>query len=440
MDDTVLFMSAYKQINYKPQNRILTKIKRILSGDGRQKNITLLNRHHLTFVASGNRILEADNNKIEMDFQYNYVHQRTTFTFNSKDKEVINKESLNCIKHVGFYGNLKHAQNVLVDEQYFKIGVCYGIESLLVWINSVMYQVDSYAFTLNDVTIIVFEIINYETGEILSKNEVGTLAKNYNLIKVEKYQFFDQQEQTLTINKTISELIYDIICGFNFEIQADYKRQQKNGYTFVYDTVVFSNGIENINDYLCDLVGVKKLDSSIEDISTVETYKYYSYEGYAVFNDFKNDNLNEIIYVSIILESIKLYIYLSQLYNLKHEGNLNRVIKNNLYLHNLLWISKFPIQTHNLMKAIMDSESYKMQKESINLKIEYLSIQNDIQQNKNSVILNILMFIIAISGAVSSLETIGKIFSIPLRYGLIAIGVMSVLGVVVWINVWKNNM
>ena len=47
---------------------------------------------------------------------------------------------------------------------------------------------------MNSVLFIVFEVINYKTGKPLAKDDVGATAENYNLLSVEKYQFFDEEK------------------------------------------------------------------------------------------------------------------------------------------------------------------------------------------------------------------------------------------------------
>ena len=51
-----------------------------------------------------------------------------------------------------------------------------------------MYQIDAGAFMMNSVLFVVFEVINYKTGEPLTKDDVEGKAGNYNLLPVEKYQ------------------------------------------------------------------------------------------------------------------------------------------------------------------------------------------------------------------------------------------------------------
>ncbi len=62
-----------------------------------------------------------------------------------------------------------------------------------------------------------FEVINYKTGKPLAKDDVGAKAENYNLLSVEKYQFFDE-EKPVEAGMKISEIIYENISEFIWEL------------------------------------------------------------------------------------------------------------------------------------------------------------------------------------------------------------------------------
>ena len=151
--------------------------------------------------------------KMKVKTQYDYIYQKTTFSFKSKDSANNENETSDSFKDCGFYTNLRHTQCVLIDEQYFKIKFTFWLDPFLVWINDHIYQVDAGAFIMNSVLFVVFEIINYKTGKPLTKNDVGTKARNYNLLPVEKYQFFDE-EQPVNAGIKISEIIYENISDF----------------------------------------------------------------------------------------------------------------------------------------------------------------------------------------------------------------------------------
>ena len=145
-----------------------------------------------------------------------------------------------------------------------------------------MYQIDAGAFMMNSVLFIVFEVINYKTGKPLAKDDVGAKAENYNLLSVEKYQFFDE-EKPVEAGMKISEIIYENISEFIWELTNKCYRSQE--YFFVHDTLVFSNNIENISDYFCKLIDTKAPAEPIKDISTVEIYQYYPQAGCSVVSD-----------------------------------------------------------------------------------------------------------------------------------------------------------
>ena len=198
MDDTVLFLSAYNSTQYKATNWFLRKLRNVIPHKKKQMQ-SLLEKHHLSFVATDETITSVDG-KMEVTAQYDYVHQATTFSFKSKDSAEKENNASDSLKDSGFYINLRHAQSILVDERYFKIEFTFWLEPFLVWINGQMYQIDAGAFMMNSVLFIVFEVINYKTGKPLAKDDVGAKAENYNLLSVEKYQFFDEEKPVVPKN------------------------------------------------------------------------------------------------------------------------------------------------------------------------------------------------------------------------------------------------
>ena len=291
MDDTVLFLSAYNSTQYKATNWFLRKLRNVIPHKKKQMQ-SLLEKHHLSFVATDETITSVDG-KMEVTAQYDYVHQATTFSFKSKDSAEKENDASDSLKDSGFYINLRHAQSILVDERYFKIEFTFWLEPFLVWINGQMYQIDAGAFMMNSVLFIVFEVINYKTGKPLAKDDVGAKAENYNLLSVEKYQFFDE-EKPVEAGMKISEIIYENISEFIWELTNKCYRSQE--YFFVHDTLVFSNNIENISDYFCKLIDTKAPAEPIKDISTVEIYQYYPQAGCSVVSDFDCDNFQPILY------------------------------------------------------------------------------------------------------------------------------------------------
>lgn len=401
MDDTVLFLSAYNSTQYKATNWFLRKLRNVIPHKKKQMQ-SLLEKHHLSFVATDETITSVDG-KMEVTAQYDYVHQATTFSFKSKDSAEKENDASDSLKDSGFYINLRHAQSILVDERYFKIEFTFWLEPFLVWINGQMYQIDAGAFMMNSVLFIVFEVINYKTGKPLAKDDVGAKAENYNLLSVEKYQFFDE-EKPVEAGMKISEIIY-----------------------------------ENISDYFCKLIDTKAPAEPIKDISTVEIYQYYPQAGCSVVSDFDCDNFQPILYSAIILESLKLYIHIFQNSNLENETDLRRSVRNDIYLQNLFCSPNLPIETHNLLNYIKESEPYKKHAEALHLKISYLTAQNELKKSRNSAILNVLLYIISLLSAIGTLDVIEAHFGVPFKYSFIIVVTLFILGLFWGIIEYRNH-
>ena len=433
MNDTVLFLSAYDTTHYKSSNWILRNICRAFAK--KEKVKSLLQKHHLSFVATDDHFISVNGNA-KVNAHYDYVYQGTTFSFQPKDSTDNDSNTMSCIKNSGFFVNLRHAQSVFVDDRYFKINITLWLSPILVWINGKTYQVDAGTFMMNNVWFVVFEVIDYETGIALTKDDVGPKAGNYNLLFVEKYQFFNEG-QSIDAGMKIPEIIYKIVSNFTWELTN--KRFWPKEYSFVHDTVVFSNNIENISDYICKLVGTKASVSLIKDISTVEAYEYYPQDGCSVISNFDCDKLDTVLYSAIILEAVKLYIYVFETSNLESENDIHKLVRNDIYLQNLFCLPNLPIETHNLLNYVKESESYQKHSNSLRLKISYLTVQNDMKKNKNSTILNILLYVISLLGAIGTLDVIETHFGIPFKYGFIVVVILFALGLVCWIKVYLDN-
>lgn len=433
MNDTVLFMSAYITTHHKSYNPILNNIHHVFK---KKENVqTLLKKHHISFIAADNTLIST-NRKIKVDTHYDDVYQKTAFSFSQNNNLKSSNNAMSFIEGSGVYINLQHAQSVLLDKHYFQIDFISSLSPFLVWINGKKYQIDATIFIMNDVLFIVFEMIDYTTGTPLTKDDVFAKKGNYNLLHVEKYQFFDE-DYTINVNKKISDIIYEIISKFTHALTN--KHFQYDEHFFMHNIIVFSNNIENISNYMCQLMGTKEPISVIQDISVVNTYKYYPQDGCSVISCFDSDKFNEVLYPTIILETLKIYIHICQISNLEAENDLHRLVKNNIYLQNLLYSPNLPIQTHNVLKYVNESETYKKHYEAIRLKISYLTTQNDLKKNRNSTILNILLYIISLLSAIGTLDVIEAHFDIPFKYSFVAVAALFVLGLIWWVIEYRIN-
>ena len=401
--DTVLFMSAYKAADIKKHWHLSLRKPTLQC---------LLNKYHLQYIATDMNAV-SESGKWKICTNYDYVRQCTSFHFESQENQ--GKSQTEETIQLGFYLNLKHAFSLLADSAYFHLEYTFWFKPFWAWIDNVQYQVDAGAFVMNNILIIVFELVNFESQKPLNKDDVGAKIKNYNLLSADKYQFFGDEKANKTTTR-IPDLIQKNIADFFWELTG--QRYKIDSYGYIHDIVVCSNDIDNIPNYICRLIGVKRPVSTIADISTVDTYEYYPQDGVSVTTGYEAENIKMIIYSVMVLEAIKLYIYLFQVENLEYEGNLRRLVQNHLYLQNLFCSPNVPIQTSNLLKYVRDSESYKMHEEGMQIKITYIKEKNEQEKNKNAMILNVLLYFASFLGAIATLEPLETHLGLPFCVGL----------------------
>jgi hypothetical protein len=111
--------------------------------------------------------------------------------------------------------------------------------------------------------------------------------------------------------------------------------------SIIHNTLVLSNEIDDVTNYFCDLIGIRELPSPLENISTTGNYEYYPQDGASVIKNYNPDDVDIPLYNGIMLESIKLYVYLFQIINVDITADMNKVVRNDLYLENLFLLPKY---------------------------------------------------------------------------------------------------
>lgn len=426
-NDTIIFMSAYKATKYSKSRNLFKKTVEIL---------TLLRRYHITWLLDNDEFVSRQG-RLKLHTEYDYVKQNTKFSFLPMDENENIKEYEDIINHAGFCIKLLHAQSVLSDTSYFKINLSILMESFNVYIGKKIFQVDPFVFLLNGMMIIVFEVIDCETGCLLQKENVFGKRGNYNLLSVNGYQFFDDESVTYC-NMRIPEIIYKNISSFFAE--SKYRRYIPDQYSFVHSTLVLLNDIDNIADYLCSLLGVNELGTQPVNISTTNQYQYYPRDGAGVITQYSAEDIDAALYNGILLEAIKLYIYLQQIINMDIADKRNKVIKNDLYLESLFFAPNVPIETSNLLQYIYSTASFRHHKEAIKLKLSYMAQKNESSKNRNGVILNALLYFISVISLIGTLDVLEDRMNIPFCYSFaIVLFLSSVLGILWLVIEWRRN-
>lgn len=201
--DTIIFMSAYKATKYSKARNLFKKTVEIS---------TLLKKYHITCLLENDKFVSRQG-RLKLHTEYDYVKQNTKFSFAPMNENENIKDYEDIINEAGFCIKLLHAQSVLLDTSYFKINLSISMESFNVCIGKNIFQVDPSVFLLNGMTIIVFEVIDCETGHPLQKENVFGKTGNYNLLSVNGYQFYGDESVTYC-NMRIPEIIYKNVNSF----------------------------------------------------------------------------------------------------------------------------------------------------------------------------------------------------------------------------------
>lgn len=135
----------------------------------------------------------------------------------------------------------------------------------------------------------------------------------------------------------------------------------------------------------------------------------------------------------------KHHIHIFQNSNLENETDLRRSVRNDIYLQNLFCSPNLPIETHNLLNYIKESEPYKKHAEALHLKISYLTAQNELKKSRNSAILNVLLYIISLLSAIGTLDVIEAHFGVPFKYSFIIVVTLFILGMFWGIIEYRNH-
>lgn len=302
MGDTIVFMSAYGTTSYS-KSKLPFRQKQDLD--------TLLEKHHLRYMLMGDKLISSKG-ALRLSTEYDYVQQNTSFSFKPISEKHDIGEFEEIIESMGFCVKLLHAQSVLADPSYFKIDYLICMESFLVHIGEHFFQIDPIIFSLNRDLIITFEVIDFKTGIPLNKDDVFGKMGNYNLLTVSDYRYFNEGTEVHS-NEKIAEIIYNNVSDFFSAMTG--RRFVAADYSFVHNTLVLSNEIDDVANYFCDIIGTREMPSSLENISTTENYQYYPQDGASVITNYNPDEIDVPLFNGILLESIKLYIYLWQIVN-----------------------------------------------------------------------------------------------------------------------------
>lgn len=259
MKDTVIFLSAYYTTTFTKSRNPFPQ---------REDLIELLKKHQITYMLHKNKIISPEG-ALSLNTQYDDVSQISSFTLNPVNEKKTVDDFSEVINSVGICIKLLHSHSLLADSRYFQLEQFWGLQSFIVYVDEEVFQIDPVAFILNQSMIIAYEIMDLKTGKPLDKDDVSSKVRNWNLRRVKGYKYFGE-ETIAESTYTIPELIYKNLSDFVSELIG--KKFVPNDYWYVHDTLVLSNRIKNVEEYFCKLLGVNKLQTVLENISTTANW------------------------------------------------------------------------------------------------------------------------------------------------------------------------
>ena len=177
----------------------------------------------------------------------------------------------------------------------------------------------------------------------------------------------------------------------------------------------------------------------INNINNNTAYNYYSQEYLGVVNMITDNNFSQALYDCQLLEALKMYILLEQIITYDIKQTYNETIDSKLSNEILLHLSGVPIITLNAIDNIKHTNTYRNNESNITSKISFLKLLNERKKNRNSILLNVLLYILAFVGGIDALEVLNNEFLLPFKHSFIAFSVVFFIFGVFWLWREKGN-
>lgn len=108
-----------------------------------------------------------------------------------------------------------------------------------------------------------------------------------------------------------------------------------------------------------------------------------------------------------------------------------------MHIERLLILTDVPIITLNTIDNMKETESFKRNQSAVNFKISYLRLKQERRKNNNALLLNVLLYLLALIGSISALQVLQSELGWSFKIGTIAlVAVFIVLGAY-WI--WQEQ-
>lgn len=426
VNDTVIFMAAYDVHEFK---------KGVSHFWQRTKIKELLKQYHIASIATNDTIV-FQNGKLKYVTEYDPVTQHTAFNFDFCDKKAETEDFKDKLERINWQLYMMHSARSLLDSELYKITFTINFEPFLVCIKESVFQVDPVVFMLNGILFINYELIHFETGRPLTHDEIFGHHNNYNILPASYYKYFDQ-DALIETDKKVSDIIFTNVRSFLESVLR--KRFTFGEFSFVHNTFVITNKHTNIRNYFMRVVGAEINDFQVQNISTTNAFSYYATEFLGVCTGLRPDNLHNVMFDCLLLEALKMYFCLNMIVDFEVTEEMEHLIDRQIYIERLCYPSHVPIITHKAIENIMQTITYKRYQMAIAYKKAALALQRDRRRDKNSHLLNVLLYFVSLFGCVEALSIFEDQYGLPFTWGLCVVGIIFGIGGFVWMRKEKKK-
>lgn len=405
-EDKVFFMTAYNVNEYK-RNFSFTFKKECMK--------ELLSQYHISTVSAGDVVYMKDG-KFKFKTTFSYYKQATNYEIEAADEQSKSADYDQVMEKISKTICLKHSEKLLFDSNCFELSFIFEMESFLIKIEKGTFQVNPWGFFLNGMVIIVYEVLNYDKGSGVKYNEIFGPTNNFNIMPVNEMRYFDEPEFSEGA-RNISEIIYGNIIGF---LESVLKNKYKaDNFSLVHNILVVSNSIEDKEKYFKDVLGAGEVELQIKNLNTTTAFEYYSQEYMGVVSAVSQDAWNQVQSDCVLLEAMKMYLFLQMIVGYEIKDKLEDTIDNQLYVERLFYPSGVPIITMNVLASIKETQSFKQYKEANNFKISYFKLMQERKKNQNNLFLNILLYLLALISGIGTLQVLQAEFGWPFKVSFV---------------------
>lgn len=415
--DSVVFMTAYEINEFQKQSARFGQKNKVKS---------LLNQFHISGISYNNTYISPDR---KCRYTVDFDSLKRVSAFNFEDITEFNEENSKFVNEIIPLLTLQHSNNALLDSSQVKISMCFNMESFLVVFNEKVYQVDSFAYFMNDTLIVCFELIDYESTIPLEYDSIFGREDNFGIKPITQIQFFDESVFS-NDDRKISDIISKNI--FDFLSQLTKGRFVVGEFSFVHNTLILSNKINDVGTYFQKVLGASIKNFEIDNISATNAFEYYLIESLGVVTDISTtDSKGNIMFDCIMLESFKMYLLLKMVIDYEINHKLEKIIDSQIYVESLFYPAHVPIITLNMIEKLKDTVTFSRYKEAIAFKVQSLKIWQDRKSTNNGKLMNILLYVLAMFGCAQTLDVLDYRLGIPFKYSfLIVTAIFIVLGFV----------